>query len=90
MTDKKDLRSKIKIELSDKYKMSAKMSDILSDIILAAFVNDYITTSMVTSDFSLDERNARRYLVRLVDYGYLVAEGENKNKKYRIVKSADK
>ena len=49
---------------------------------MAAFAKDYITTSKVTSEFSLDERTARRYLVRLVDYGYLVSEGENNNKKF--------
>ena len=64
--------------MSDKYGLSDKMSDI----IMAAFAKDYITTSKVTSEFSLDERTARRYLVRLVDYGYLVSEGENNNKKF--------
>lgn len=38
----------------------------------------------ITIAMGIDERNARRYLTRLADWGYLNAEGENKNKKYKI------
>ena len=60
-----------------------KMSDKLSDIVVWAAEEEFVTTSMVVSQFCIDERNARRYLTRLADLGYLTAEGENKNKKYR-------
>jgi predicted HTH transcriptional regulator len=81
--DKSVLKDKITKELSDKPKMSDKMSDILSDIFVLASSNDFITTNAVVAKLSLDARTARRYITRLVDYGYLVAEGGNKNKKYR-------
>lgn len=86
MSDKMVLKDEIIQKLSDKPKMSDKMSDILSDIVLMALSNEYITTSMVVSDLSLDTRKARRYITRLVDLGYLVSEGGNKNKKYRTAK----
>ena len=47
---------------------------------------DFVSTNMVVSQFGIDERNARRYLTRLVDLKFLSAEGENKNKKYRYRK----
>ena len=83
LSDKSELKVKIMRELSDKPKMSDKMSDILSDIVIMACSNDFITTSGVAGNLSLDVRSARRYITRLVDYGYLLAEGGNKNKKYR-------
>jgi predicted transcriptional regulator len=90
VSDKTFLKDKYKKELadkvSDKSKMTDKVSDIMSNIILMASSNDCIMTSMVASECSLDTRTARRYLTRLVDYGYLVPEGGNKNKKYRIAK----
>ena len=88
MSDKQSLKDKIRRKLSDKTKMPRKMSDKLSDIVVLAFSNEFITTSMVVSQFAIDERNARRYLTRLVDLGYLTAEGENRNKKYRYKKDA--
>ena len=89
MSDKQSLKDKIRLELSDKFGLSNKMSDKLSDIVSLAVQKDFITTSMVVSRFDMDERNARRYLTRLVDVGYLLAEGENKNKKYRYRHDAE-
>lgn len=83
LSDKSVLKDKIAKELSDKPKMSDRLSDILSDIFVMACSNDFITTSAVAAELSLDARSVRRYITRLVDYGYLVAEGGNKNKKYR-------
>jgi predicted HTH transcriptional regulator len=88
MSDKQSLKDKIRRKLSDKTKMPSKMSDKLSDIVVLAFSNEFITTSMVVLRLAIDERNARRYLTRLVDLGYLTAEGENRNKKYRYKKDA--
>ena len=88
MSDKQSLKDKIRRKLSDKTKMPSKMSDKLSDIVVLAFSNESITTSMVVLRLAIDERNARRYLTRLVDLGYLTAEGENRNKKYRYKKDA--
>lgn len=79
LSDKQSLKDEIRREMSDK----EKMSDKLSDIVVWAAEEEFVTTSMVVSQFCIDERNARRYLTRLADLGYLTAEGENKNKKYR-------
>ena len=73
-------------ELSDKTKISGKLSDKLSDIVVWTASEDFVSTNMVVSQFGIDERNARRYLTRLVDLKFLSAEGENKNKKYRYRK----
>lgn len=83
IADEQALKDKIRKELTDKTKMSSKMSDKLSDIVVMAVCNEFITTSKIVSQSDIDERNARRYLTRLVDLGYLKAEGENRNKKYR-------
>ncbi len=83
MSDKTLLKDKIKVKLSDKEKISDKMSDKMSDIIALAATEEYITTGLVVSKFGIDERNARRYLTRLSNLGYLIAEGENRNRKYR-------
>ncbi len=73
-------------ELSDKTKISGKLSDKLSDIVVWTASEEFVSTNMVVSRFGIDERNARRYLTRLVDLKFLLAEGENKNKKYRYKK----
>ena len=76
------LTDKIRRELSDNNNLSDKMSERLSDIIVLAIHEEVITTSMVVARLNIDERNARRYLTRLVALGYLKAEGENRNKRY--------
>ena len=86
LSDKQILKDKIKAELSDKAKISDKLSDKLSDIVVWTASEEYVSTNMVVSKFGIDERNARRYLTRLVDLEFLSAEGENKNKKYRYRK----
>ena len=86
LSDKQDLKDKIKAELSDKTKISDKLSDKLSDIVVWTASKEFVSTNMVVSQFGIDERNARRYLTRLVDLKFLSAEGENKNKKYRYRK----
>lgn len=86
LSDKQILKDKIKAELSDKTKISDKLSDKLSDIVVWTASEEYVSTNMVVSQFGIDERNARRYLTRLVDLEFLSAEGENKNKKYRYRK----
>lgn len=63
--------------------MSEKLSEKLSEIIILAKSHEIISASDVVSLLSVDERQARRYLNRLVDLGYLEPEGVTKNKKYR-------
>ena len=41
--------------------MSDRLSDILSDIFVMACSNDFITTSAVAAELSLDARSVRRY-----------------------------
>ena len=86
LSDKQVLKEKIKAGLSDKTIISGKLSDKLSDIVVWTASEDFVSTNMVVSRFGIDERNARRYLTRLVDLKFLSAEGENKNKKYRYRK----
>lgn len=68
--------------------MSEKMSERLSEIIMMAKSQELIAASDVFSLLSVDERQARRYLNRLVDLGFLEAEGVTKNKKYRYKRGA--
>ena len=85
MSDIKALKGKIRKELSDKAKMSDKMSDKMTDIVVLAIQEEYISTSLVALRLGLDKRNARRYLARLVEFGYLSPEGTNKSKRYRSI-----
>ena len=63
--------------------MSERLSERLSEIIIVAKSRETISASDVVSLLSVDERQARRYLNRLVDLGYFESEGVTKNKKYR-------
>lgn len=86
-SDNAKLKDRIRKELSEKAGVSEKMSEKMSEIVCMATQEDYISTRMVVARFDIDERKARRYLARLVELGYLSAEGENKNKKYKKIRT---
>lgn len=86
LSEKISEKQDIMLRLSEK--MSEKMSERLSEIIMMAKSQELIAASDVFSLLSVDERQARRYLNRLVDLGFLEAEGVTKNKKYRYKRGA--
>lgn len=86
LSEKLSEKQDIMLRLSEK--MSEKMSERLSEIIMMAKSQELIAASDVFSLLSVDERQARRYLNRLVDLGFLEAEGVTKNKKYRYKRGA--
>ena len=77
MSEKQNIMSKLS-EI-----MSEKLAERLSEIIIIAKSRETISASDVVSLLSVDERQARRYLNRLVDLRYFESEGVTKNRKYR-------
>ncbi len=75
----------IKRELADKWPINEKVADKLVEVIILAKSKNYIRTEDVVSLLSVGETTAKRYLRDLVDYGYLRAEGGNKNRTYYSV-----
>lgn len=84
LTEKMSEKMAIQQELSGK--LSGKMSGKMSEIVMMSKSQEYISAYDVVSLLSVDERQARRYLNRLVELGYLKAEGVTKNKKYKYWK----
>ena len=73
-------------KMSEKMAIQQELSGKMSEIVMMSKSQEYISAYDVVSLLSVDERQARRYLNRLVELGYLKAEGVTKNKKYKYWK----
>jgi len=80
MVDKQWLKEEIQRKWSIKPSLAQKLADILT------FVADKkeIKTEMIVAEFGYSETSAKRYLRQLTEYGYLKAQGGNKNKSYNL------
>lgn len=79
LVDKERLTEEMQRKWSIKPSLAQKMADIL------CFVADKTTgikTEMIVAEFGYSETSARRYLRQLATYGYLKAQGGNRNKSY--------
>ena len=78
MVDKQVLKQKMVDNWSVKPSLAEKLVDIL------AFVadKDVVTTEMIVGQFSFAATTAKRYLRQLTEFGYLTAQGGNKNRTY--------
>lgn len=78
MVDKEDLHRKMVDKWSIKPSLAKKMVDILS------FIDDKdtITTDILVQHFGFAPTTAKRYLRQLTEFGYLKAQGGNKNRTY--------
>ena len=78
MVDKEDLHRKMVDKWSIKPSLAKKMVDIL------AFIDDKdtITTDILVQHFGFAPTTAKRYLRQLTEFGYLKAQGGNKNRTY--------
>ena len=70
-------------KMSEKMAIQQELSGKMSEIVMMSKSQEYISAYDVVSLLSVDERQARRYLNRLVELGYLKTEGVTKNKKYK-------
>ena len=78
MVDKEDLHRKMVDKWSIKPSLAKKMVDIL------AFIDDkdMITTDILVQHFGFAPTTAKRYLRQLTEFGYIKAQGGNKNRTY--------
>ena len=80
MVDKQALKKKMVDKWSIKPSLAEKMVDIL------AFMADKreTTTESVVHQFGFTITTAKRYMRQLTEFGYIEAQGGNKNRTYRI------
>lgn len=80
MVDKQRFEEEMQRKWSIKPSLAEKLTDILS------FVadKDIIKTEMIVAEFGYPDTSAKRYLRQLAEFGYLKAQGGNKNRSYII------
>ena len=80
MVDKIDFAE----EMVDKWSIKPALAKKLADILIFADGKDEITTEIITKQFNLTQTTAKRYLRQLTEFGYIEAQGGNKNRTYKI------
>ena len=79
MVDKIDFAE----EMVDKWSIKPALAKKLADILIFADGKDEITTEIITKQFNLTQTTAKRYLRQLTEFGYIEAQGGNKNRSYK-------
>ena len=79
MVDKIDFAE----EMVDKWSIKPALAKKLADILIFADGKDEITTEIITKQFNLTQTTAKRYLRQLTKFGYIEAQGGNKNRTYK-------
>lgn len=70
-------------EMVDKWSIKPALAKKLADILIFADGKDEITTEIITKQFNLTQTTAKRYLRQLTEFGYIEAQGGNKNRTYK-------
>lgn len=78
MVDKSSLKQK----MVDKWSIKPSLAEKLIDILDFMADKNQITTKIIVTHFGVNPTTAKRYLRQLVEYGYLEAQGANKNRSY--------
>ena len=81
VVDKLDLKQK----LVDKWSIKPSLVEKLVDILAFVADKDVVTTEMIVSQFGYTATSAKRYLRQLTEFGYLTAQGGNKNRTYKKI-----
>ncbi|WP_337377720.1 HTH domain-containing protein [Prevotellamassilia timonensis] len=55
----------------------------MADILTFADEREEITTETITKQFNLTQTTSKRYLRQLTEFGYIEAQGGNKNRTYK-------
>lgn len=79
MVDKMDFAE----EMVDKWLINPALAKKLADILDFADGKNGITTEVITKQFNLTQTTAKRYLRQLTEFGYIEAQGGNKNRTYK-------
>ena len=69
-------------EMVGKWSIKPSLANRLADILLFAINQDSLTTESIVNEFGYPATSAKRYLRQLTEFGYLQAQGGNKNRKY--------
>ena len=69
-----------------KWSINPSVTEKMVDILLFVTDKEEITTEEIVAQFGYAATSAKRYLRQLSEFGYLVAEGGNKNRVYRVKK----
>ena len=81
VVDKLDLKQK----LVDKWSIKPSLAEKLVDILAFVADKDVVTTEMIVGQFGYTATSAKRYLRQLTEFGYLTAQGGNKNRTYKKI-----
>ena len=79
--DKKGLKQ----EMVDKWSIKPSLAEKLVDILGFVADKDEITTEEIIRQFGFTATTAKRYLRQLTEFGYLTAQGGNKNRTYKKI-----
>ena len=81
MVDKQALKQK----MVDKWSIKPSLAEKLVDILAFVADKDVVTTEMIVGQFGFAATSAKRYLRQLTEFGYLTAQGGNKNRTYKKI-----
>lgn len=73
-------------EMVDKWSIKPSLAEKLVDILEFLADKDQITTVEIVNHFGINPTTTKRYLRQLSEFGYLGANGGNKNRTYKILK----
>ena len=73
----------IEEEMVDKWSMKPTLAGKLADILVFVADKEEITTEAIVQHFGFPDTSAKRYLRQLAEFGYLEAQGGNRNRTYR-------
>lgn len=82
VVDKWQLRK----EMVDKWSIKPSLAEKLVDILEFLADKDQITSVEIVNHFGINPTTTKRYLRQLTEFGYLKANGGNKNRTYKILK----
>ncbi|MCR4659803.1 MAG: Fic family protein [Bacteroidales bacterium] len=80
MVDKSVLRQK----MVDKWSIKPTLAEKLVDILVFVTDKEEFTTESIIRQFGYTATTAKRYLRQLTEFGYLEANGGNRNRNYRL------
>lgn len=84
-TDKVVDKQSLKQKLVDKWSIKPSLADKLVDILNFVADKEEITTEEIIQQFGFTATTAKRYLRQLTEFGYLTAQGGNKNRTYKVI-----
>ena len=70
-------------KMVDKWSIKPSLAEKMVDILHFVADKEQITTENIVTHFGFNPTTAKRYLRQLTEFGYLEAQGGNKNRSYK-------